>query len=91
MSFRNSFGAEVAAYGALREQQAKSVAELFAAVNINLHTDTSPAVGSHLAPGVANSLDFHPFQVKGILLQDIEGLPYAKSPSTVPVQTGRAS
>lgn len=81
------FKAEVAAYDALHEQQGKSVPNLLAAVNLGLHPGSDLVTESDATHVPANSPDFHPFQVKGILLQYIDGFSLRHVPERCPRST----
>lgn len=74
------FTAVVAAYNALRHLQGKSVPELFAAINTSLDQEDDCAGKTE----GANSLDFDPLQVKGVLLQYIEGYTLRQMPDHCP-------
>lgn len=81
------FTAEVATYDALREQQGKTVPELLAAVNLDLDPGPDTTTNVKLKPQTPDSLDFHPFQVKGILLQYIDGHTLRDVPKHYPRST----
>lgn len=80
------FRAEVAVYNAPHEQQGKSVPKLFMAINLGLHTGADPAIHPYATP-LVSSLDFHPFMVKGILLQYIDGCSLRHVPERCPRST----
>lgn len=82
------FKAEVAAYNALYEQQGKTVPKLLTVVQLDLAigANTTPT-NLAIAPKVNNSLGIQPFQVKGILLQYIEGFSLRQVPERCPRST----
>ncbi len=81
------FKAEVAAYDALHEQQGKSVPKLLAAVYLDLTPKASSTTTADVTTKATNFLDFQPFQIKGILVQHIEGFNLRQVPEHCPRST----
>ena len=81
------FRTEIATYHVLREQEGKTVPELLAVVNLNLDPGPNPTTDSKVGPQIPNSVQFHQFQVKGILLQYIEGFSLRDVPKHYPRST----
>lgn len=52
-----------------------------------MDSNEGPPGDSHVAPQVTNTLDFQPFQVKGVLLQYIEGFTLREVPERCPRST----